>query len=987
MPKQDLDILKKPHSQSSYSKKMLSDLIQCEDDPVFFIRNFAKIQHPLKGCISFEPHPFQLQMVNNFRDFRFNIAMVCRQGGKTTVAAAFILWKAMFCADTCVLIVANTYKQALEIMDRIRFMYESCPDHIRAGTTEYNKGTISFDNGSKIVSRATTPSAGRGLSITLLYADEFAFTSPNISRDFWTSVQPTLSCVAKDTLVLTDQGYVEIQKLHEGKNVGDYFEFDGLRTFGKNGIEDVSHGYVSPHSDTLIVQTEKGYKVEVTKHHPLYALRGIDAGMVRADELSTGDALRISYGMNVFGNNHKLEKTSCKELTPEFGYILGGMIAEGWITRTLDTRGRKRNMISVSNIDPFFRNAFLNNKEIVPFRIIPSNPQRLLVTSEELVKLFEEVGFKSEWKCDTKQVPFRIFGASKEIQREFLRGYFDGDGTTGGDTVNVTSTSRKLLHEVQLMLNNFGILSIINFHHSAEKQLQSTRLMPNGKRIMTAKDSYVLKISAGQRLIFEKEIGFGIPRKRDQLRDLIEKRKDKTESSTFRIRKSPEIIDLLLKIMKNSKKTHKWFEEHKIHAKGFRNPKGFITHKSIKKLRALIVQHNLPISGENSTTLDELFGPFIWDRIKSITPSTNQTYDFTVPETHSFLQNGILGSNTGGSCIITSTPKSDVDQFSEIWKGAVDDTDDYGNLIPGGVGSNNFRPLSATWRDIPGRDDEWAAPFRNSLGPARFAQEFENQFVTDDETLINPLVMNRIKLIDPAFFVGTVKWFKEPEPNKIHIVGLDPSVGTGHDYSAIQVFQLPEMIQVAEWQHNMTDARGQVRILLSILKDLKSMMLENPEQNGEPELFWTVENNTIGEAVLMVIQDTGEERFPGMMVSEKKKKGTSKRFRKGLLTDNRKKLSACARMKVLVESGRMTLCSRQLVKELKSFVAVGNSFKAKPGEHDDLTMAALLCVRMIERVTGWMAENQVGDMRERITDDEIEDGGIQGGREPMPMDF
>jgi hypothetical protein len=106
-----------------------------------------------------------------------------------------------------------------------------------------------------------------------------------------------------------------------------------------------------------------------------------------------------------------------------------------------------------------------------------------------------------------------------------------------------------------------------------------------------------------------------------------------------------------------------------------------------------------------------------------------------------------------------------------------------------------------------------------------------------------------------------------------------------------------------------------------------------------------------------------------------------------LLTDNRKKLSACARMKVLVESGRMTLCSRQLVKELKSFVAVGNSFKAKPGEHDDLTMATLLCVRMIERVTGWMAENQVGDMRERITDDEIEDGGIQGGREPMPMDF
>lgn len=87
----------------------------------------------------------------------------------TTVAAAFLLWKAMFNPDTQILIAANKFSQAMEIMDRIRYSYEECPNYIRAGVTEYNKGTITFDNKSRITARATTSDAGRGLSITLLY--------------------------------------------------------------------------------------------------------------------------------------------------------------------------------------------------------------------------------------------------------------------------------------------------------------------------------------------------------------------------------------------------------------------------------------------------------------------------------------------------------------------------------------------------------------------------------------------------------------------------------------------------------------------------------------------------------------------------------------------------------------------------------------------------------------------------------------------------
>jgi hypothetical protein len=87
----------------------------------------------------------------------------------TSCAAGYLTWRAMFVPDTIILITANKYLQALEIMARIRYAYENTPDHIRAGVTEYNKGSITFDNRSRIVARATSADAGRGISATLLY--------------------------------------------------------------------------------------------------------------------------------------------------------------------------------------------------------------------------------------------------------------------------------------------------------------------------------------------------------------------------------------------------------------------------------------------------------------------------------------------------------------------------------------------------------------------------------------------------------------------------------------------------------------------------------------------------------------------------------------------------------------------------------------------------------------------------------------------------
>lgn len=87
----------------------------------------------------------------------------------TACAALYLLWYAMFNDDTNILVAAHKGSGAAEIMDRIRYAYEECPDHIRCGVTTYASGRIVFDNKSSITAQTTTENTGRGLSISLLY--------------------------------------------------------------------------------------------------------------------------------------------------------------------------------------------------------------------------------------------------------------------------------------------------------------------------------------------------------------------------------------------------------------------------------------------------------------------------------------------------------------------------------------------------------------------------------------------------------------------------------------------------------------------------------------------------------------------------------------------------------------------------------------------------------------------------------------------------
>jgi hypothetical protein len=321
--------------------------------------------------------------------------------------------------------------------------------------------------------------------------------------------------------------------------------------------------------------------------------------------------------------------------------------------------------------------------------------------------------------------------------------------------------------------------------------------------------------------------------------------------------------------------------------------------------------------------------------------------------------------STGGKCIITSTPNSDEDQFALIWTEANKKFDDHGNEQK--LGTNGFYSYFAHWSEHPDRDEKWAQVERAKIGDERFRREFECEFLIFDETLINAVKLTELEGKEPVMTMGQTRWYKDIDVNSTYLVALDPSLGTGGDYGAIQVFEMPSMEQVAEWRHNLTPVQAQVKHMREILKYIQERAAE---KGGSPQIYYSVENNTLGEAALIVISDIGEENFPGLFLSEPIRKGHIRKFRKGFNTTHRTKISACSQLKNLLENKKMMVRSKPLISELKTFVAHGVGFGAKGGEHDDLVTATLLIIRMAELLSDW--DPKIYDkMTEKITEDQM----------------
>lgn len=169
MPLQENEFIRSKGQTINLSPGQIKEFIKC-CDPItgyeYFMRNYFYIQHPTLGQTLYDPYPYQVDLIENYHKNRFSISLLGRQLGKTTSAAGYLLWFAMFNSDKTILIAAHQYSGAQEIMQRIRYAYEMCPIWLKPGVESYNQGNIDFENKSRIVARATTEKTGRGMSLS-----------------------------------------------------------------------------------------------------------------------------------------------------------------------------------------------------------------------------------------------------------------------------------------------------------------------------------------------------------------------------------------------------------------------------------------------------------------------------------------------------------------------------------------------------------------------------------------------------------------------------------------------------------------------------------------------------------------------------------------------------------------------------------------------------------------------------------------------------
>jgi hypothetical protein len=185
------------------------------------MKKYVKIQHPVRGTVSFELYPFQENTLRDFVDNSLNIVLKSRQMGISTLTAAYSLWLMTFHSDKNILCISITQETAKEIVTKVRFANDNLPAWLKVPCVEDNRLSLRLKNGSQIKAVSSAGTAGRSAALSLLIIDEAAFIDG--IEEIWLSAQYTLSTGGRAIVLSTPNGvgnffhktWVEAE---EGKN-------------------------------------------------------------------------------------------------------------------------------------------------------------------------------------------------------------------------------------------------------------------------------------------------------------------------------------------------------------------------------------------------------------------------------------------------------------------------------------------------------------------------------------------------------------------------------------------------------------------------------------------------------------------------------------------------------------------------------------------------------------------------------------------------
>ena len=179
------------------------EYIKCALDVHYFTEKYCKVKTEDGSIDNIKLRDYQISILDNFMNSRFNILMASRQVGKTISSSIFMLHTILFNNDKNIMIVANKGDTAIEIVDKIKSIYSLLPFFLKPGIKTWNQKSLTFENGCRIKTSARTKTPAIGFTIDVLYLDEFAHIPSNIIEPYYTAAFPTVSAVQNSKIIIT----------------------------------------------------------------------------------------------------------------------------------------------------------------------------------------------------------------------------------------------------------------------------------------------------------------------------------------------------------------------------------------------------------------------------------------------------------------------------------------------------------------------------------------------------------------------------------------------------------------------------------------------------------------------------------------------------------------------------------------------------------------------------------------------------------------
>lgn len=156
-----------------------------------------------RECCHLHLHPYQHMMWANMQENKLSLNLAARQMGKSTTAMAYMFWYALSHSNSALALCSTKHSNAISLLDIVRKWISDGPEFIKQLVHTNNRGEIRFHNGSRIIARTATSSSFRGMSLSVIYMDEFAFLPPATQTEIIHAVFPVVQACSGKMIVTT----------------------------------------------------------------------------------------------------------------------------------------------------------------------------------------------------------------------------------------------------------------------------------------------------------------------------------------------------------------------------------------------------------------------------------------------------------------------------------------------------------------------------------------------------------------------------------------------------------------------------------------------------------------------------------------------------------------------------------------------------------------------------------------------------------------